>query len=188
MIAKCLYQNLIVTNKPKQQFHTNYPTPTWIKRATFYVVRFFILIDGLDMENLQNWVRSIMALLLGLWASLPELTHLLIWLMIADTALGLTIAVRQRELSAAAAWNGATKKLGSLLMVGVAALLNPHIQDFIEINLVQVASAFYIVPELTSIIRNAAILDIPVFVQMQPILRYFQAASGTDTEAKSNGK
>jgi toxin secretion/phage lysis holin len=136
------------------------------------------------MENLQNWLRSLMAILLGLWAALPELTHLLVFLMVADTILGLTIAVKQHNLSASSAWDGATKKLGSLLMVGVAALLNPHIQDFIEINLIQVASAFYIVPELTSIIRNAAILDIPVFVQMQPILRYFQAASGETVEAK----
>jgi toxin secretion/phage lysis holin len=136
------------------------------------------------MENLQTWLRSLMAILLGLWAALPELTHLLIFLMVADTVLGLTIAIKERNLSASSAWAGATKKLGSLLMVGVAALLNPHIQDFIEINLVQVASAFYIVPELTSIIRNAAVLDIPVFVQMQPILRYFQAASGETVEAK----
>lgn len=135
------------------------------------------------MEHVQNWIRSITAVLLGVWASLPELTHLLIWLMVADTVLGVAVAIKQRNLSSAQAWNGATKKLGSLLMVAVAALLNPHIQSFIEINLVQAASAFYIVPELTSIMRNAATLEVPAFTQLQPILRYFQAASGSD-EAK----
>ena len=135
------------------------------------------------MEHLQGWIRSVMAVLLGVWASLPELTHLLIWLMVADTILGVAVAIKQRNLSSAQAWNGATKKLGSLLMVAVAALLNPHIQSFIEINLVQAASAFYIVPELTSIMRNAATLEVPAFTQLQPILRYFQAASGAD-EAK----
>lgn len=129
------------------------------------------------MEHWQGWIRTFMAALLGLWQALPELTHLLIWLMVADTLLGLAVAVKQKNLSATTAWNGATKKLGSLLMVGVAALLNPHIQNFIEINLVQAASAFYIVPELTSITRNAAILDIPVFTQFKDILRYFEAAS-----------
>lgn len=130
------------------------------------------------MEHIQGWVRTMFALLLGLWAILPELTHLLVWLMVADTCLGLAIAVKQHNLSASSAWDGATKKLGALLMVGVAALLNPYIQNFMEINLVQAASAFYIVPELTSIMRNAAILEIPVFTQFQPILRYFQAAGG----------
>ena len=127
------------------------------------------------MENLQNWIRGIATVLLGVWAALPELTHLLVWLMVADVVLGLAVAVKQRNLSAAAAWTGATKKLGSLLMVAVAALLNSHIQAIIQINLVQAASAFYIVPELTSIMRNAAILEIPIFTQFQPILRYFQS-------------
>lgn len=134
------------------------------------------------MEHLQAWVRAVAAVLLGVWAALPELTHLLVWLMVLDTCLGIIIAVKQRNLSASAAWDGATKKLGSLLMVAVAALLNPHIQAFIEINLVQAASAFYIVPELTSIMRNAATLEIPAFTQLQPILRYFQAASGESKE------
>lgn len=136
------------------------------------------------MEHLQSWIRSITAVLLGVWASLPELTQLLIWLMVADTVLGIAVAVKQHNLSSAQAWNGATKKLGSLLMVAVAALLNPHIQSFFEINLVQAASAFYIVPELTSIMRNAATLEIPAFTQLQPILRYFQTASGSDEVKK----
>jgi toxin secretion/phage lysis holin len=130
------------------------------------------------MEHLQSWIRTIMAVLLGVWAALPELTHLLVWLMVIDTVLGIAVAIKQHNLSSAQAWNGATKKLGSLLMVAVAAVLNSYIQRFIEINLVQAASAFYIVPELTSIMRNAATLEIPAFTQLQPILRYFQTASG----------
>lgn len=43
----------------------------------------------------------------------------------------------------------------------------------------QATSAFYIVPELTSIVRNAAALDVPVFVQMQGVPRYFQAVAGS---------
>lgn len=138
------------------------------------------------MEHWQGWIRGVAAVLLGLWNAMPELTHLLIFLMLADTALGVAVAVKQRNISSTAAWSGATKKLGSLLMVGVAALLNPYIQDVVQVNLVQAASVFYIVPELTSIARNAAILEVPVFSQLTPILRYFQAASGSDT--KTEGK
>lgn len=140
------------------------------------------------MEQWQGWVRGVTAVLMGAWAALPELTHLLIFLMLADTALGLAVAIKQRQLSSSAAWTGATKKLGSLLMVGVAALLNPYIQDIVQINLVQAASVFYIVPELTSIARNAALLDVPVFTQLQPILQYFKAASGETTKPSDEKK
>lgn len=137
-------------------------------------------------ERLQAGVRVTAAAVMGLWAALPELTQLLVWLMVADTVLGLMVAVKRRNLSAKLAWNGATKKIGSLLLIGIAGLLNPHVQSFIEINLVQAASAFYIVPELTSIARNAAILDIPVFVQFRTILGYFQAVAGeTDAAGKT---
>lgn len=99
-----------------------------------------------------------------------------------DVLLGLILAVKSHDLSAQAAWQGMTKKIVSLLLVATAALLNPHIQGIIEINLTQAASAFYLVPELTSITRNAAALDVPVFTQMKDILRYFQ--SRNDNSAK----
>ena len=130
------------------------------------------------LERVRLVVQLLAAMIMGFWAMLPELTQLLVWLMVADTALSLMIAIRKRDLSAKVAWAGATKKVGSLILIGVAGLLNPHVQGFVEVNLVQAASAFYIVPELASISRNAAILHVPVFVQMSSILRYFQAASG----------
>ena len=78
----------------------------------------------------------------GFWAAMPQLTQLLLLLMVLDTALGVTRAIRAHDLSAHAAWEGATKKLGTLLLVAVAAVLNPYVQNFLEINLVQAASAF----------------------------------------------
>ena len=39
--------------------------------------------------------------------------------------------------------------------------------------------ALYIIPELTSITRNAAALDVPVFVQMQ-VMRYFVPFRGNN--------
>lgn len=130
------------------------------------------------MEHIEKAAQWGVAAGVAFWAALPQLTQLLLLLMVIDTVLGLTRAVRQHDLSAQAAWTGATKKLGTLLLVAVAAVLNPYVRNFLEINLVQAASAFYIIPELTSITRNAAALDVPVFVQMQGVMRYFQAASG----------
>ena len=140
------------------------------------------------LERIRLVVQVLVAMVMGFWAMLPALTQLLVWLMVADTALGLMIAIRKRDLSAQVAWTGATKKIGSLILIGVAGLVNPHVQGIIEVNLVQAASAFYIVPELTSISRNAAILHVPVFVQMSGLLRYFQAASGAPPAKEDESK
>lgn len=132
-------------------------------------------VDGIS--QFHQYIKGLVVLVAAFWYSIPELTQLLVMLMVVDAIFGVWVAWKQRNLSATRAWEGMTKKIGSLLLVGVAALLNPHIQDIIEINLVQAASAFYIVPELLSIMRNAAILDIPVFSQFTTVLRYFQSAS-----------
>lgn len=126
------------------------------------------------MEQLQKGVQFVLAAVAAFWYSLPELTQLLIGLMAIDIVLGLILAVKRHDLSAETAWNGMTKKVVSLLLVATASLLSPHIQGIIEINLTQAASAFYLVPELTSITRNAAALDVPVFTQLKDILRYYQ--------------
>lgn len=135
------------------------------------------------MEHVEKAAQWGLAAAVAFWAALPQLTQLLLLLMVLDTALGVTRAIRAHDLSAQAAWEGATKKLGTLLLVAVAAVLNPYVQNFLEINLVQAASAFYIIPELTSITRNAAALDVPVFVQMQGVMRYFRAVSGQQPDA-----
>lgn len=140
------------------------------------------------MERVQAWIRWVTAAVAALWYGLPELTQLLIALMAVDVLLGVIVAIRARDLSAREAWNGITRKMVTLLMVGVAGLVNPHVQDFMEINLVQAASAFYLVPELTSIVRNAASLDVPAFVQMQGILRHFNVVSGAEKEKEHDAK
>ena len=127
--------------------------------------------------NALTITRWGMTMLMAFWGGIPQLTQLLVWLMVIDVALGVCVAWKQKDLSAKAAWEGMTKKIASLLMIAVAGLLNPFIHGLVEVNLVQAASAFYIVPELLSITRNAAILDVPVFTQFTVVLRYFQAVS-----------
>lgn len=138
----------------------------------------------LSMERIKVGIQWVTTAAAALWTALPELTQLLILLMAADIVLGIILAIKERDLSPSRAWSGITKKIVSLLLVGVAGLVNPHVHDFIEINLVQAASAFYIVPELASIMRNAAAMDVPVFVQLKDIMSYFQAASG-DSDARN---
>ena len=129
------------------------------------------------MDNALTIARWATTIVVAIWGNVPQLTQLLVMLMVIDIALGVCVAWKQRDLSAKAAWEGMTKKIASLLMIAVAGLLNPFVNGLVEVNLVQAASAFYIVPELLSITRNAAILDVPVFTQFTVVLRYFQAVS-----------
>ena len=141
-----------------------------------------------NISYIYHYFKWVVAAIAAYWGAVPELTQLLVYLMAVDMAFGIWVAIKQRNLSATRAWDGVTKKLGTLGMVVVAALVNPHIQNIIEVNLVQAASAFYIAPELLSIMRNAAILDIPVFSQLTPVLRYFQSAGEPKEEdGNTNG-
>jgi len=76
-----------------------------------------------------------------------------------------------------------TRKIVSLILVGVAAMLTPYIGGLVEINLAQAASAFYIVPEMLSISRNAARLGVPVFSEFERVLEYFRSYSTKPTQA-----
>lgn len=136
------------------------------------------------METVVAWVRYCSAAVLAFWAAIPELTQLLMALMVIDMILGIAIAVRQKDFSPTQAWDGVTRKLGSLLIIGVAALMDPYAKRIMEVNLVQAASAFYMVPELGSIIRNAAILDVPVPPQFKSITQYFRSLSGEEPKDK----
>lgn len=136
-----------------------------------------------NVEPFMHYIKWVAALVSALWGGVPDLTRLLFVLMVIDTLFGLTVAIKERSLSSSMAWSGVTKKLGTLGMVVVAALLGPY-NPIPEISLVQAASAFYTVPELLSIARNAAILHIPVFSQFSGVLRYFQGISGHREEDK----
>jgi len=99
-----------------------------------------------------------------------------------DILLGVILAIRHRDLSVTTAMDGMTRKIVSLILVGVAALLTPYVSGLVEINLAQAASAFYLVPEMLSISRNAASLGVPMFSQFEQVLEYFRAYSSTRTE------
>jgi toxin secretion/phage lysis holin len=105
-------------------------------------------------------------------AAIPELVWLLVGLMLADVVFGLAAAWNTKDVSPTAMWKGVSNKLLSLGIISIAALLDQYI-DLLSVDLVQVATLFYIGPELLSIIRNAAIAGVPVPPQFTQVLRYF---------------
>lgn len=138
-----------------------------------------------DIDRVLDWLRVAAAAVAALWCAIPSLTQLLIIMMSVDILLGIILAIRHRDLSVQTAMDGMTRKIVSLILVGLAALLTPYVSGMVEINLAQAASAFYIVPEMLSISRNSARLGVPVFAQFEQILEYFRSYSGggkTDTD------
>lgn len=136
-----------------------------------------------DIDRVLDWLRVAAAAVAALWCAIPSLTQLLILLMGVDILLGLILAIRRRDLSVTTAVDGMTRKIVSLILVGVAAMLTPYVGGLVEINLAQAASAFYIVPEMLSISRNAAQLGVPVFSAFERVLEYFRSYSTKPTQA-----
>lgn len=136
-----------------------------------------------NIDRVLDWLRVAAAAVAALWCAIPSLTQLLILLMGVDILLGLILAIRHRDLSVQTAMDGMTRKIVSLILVGVAALLTPYVSGLVEINLAQAASAFYIVPEMLSISRNAARLGVPVFSEFERVLEYFRSYSTKPTQA-----
>lgn len=133
---------------------------------------------SVNIDRVTDGLRWGTAAIAALWTAIPSLTQLLIILMGVDILLGTILAVRRHDLDVGTALDGVTRKLVSLILVGVAALLTPYVSGLVEINLAQAASAFYIVPEMLSISRNSASLGVPVFSEFERILDYFRSYSG----------
>lgn len=79
--------------------------------------------------------------------------------MVLDTVMGLLIAFATKSMSSSASWKGVTKKMGVLLIVAFASVVDPFIPT---VPLALFVCFFYIVPEGLSIFENADKLGIPI--------------------------
>lgn len=139
------------------------------------------------VETVQNIVRVAVAAVAGFWHGLPHATQILLLLMAADVALGVGVAIRDKAYNLDTARAGAFRKFGVLAMVGIAGVLTPYVVDVVGVNLLQAASAFYAVPELASVTRNAATLGAPSFPQLELVLGYFDRQSVDKSRASVEG-
>lgn len=120
--------------------------------------------------NPLGWLGAVLGAFV---ASVPALTWLLVVLMFIDTLFLLAVSVLNKDVSSWAMRKDATKKVGSLGIVAVCALIQPHISLF-NIDLVMVSTLFYLGPELVSILRNAVLLGIPIPPELVGVMSYFQ--------------
>lgn len=122
--------------------------------------------------------------LAALWSGLPGLTQFLLVLMGIDILFGVWLAFQTKTVNPTKAWAGVTKKVGTLVLVGLTALFHSYV-PFEAVDLTQASSAFYIVAEMLSITRNAVRLGIVVPPQFEQILTYFE---GFTSEHKDKDK
>lgn len=90
------------------------------------------------------------------WAMAAPYLLTLLAVMALDVLMGLTIAVKTRKLSSSASWAGISKKMGVLIVIALAGVLDP----MIPVPLALIVCTGYIVPESLSIIENACKLGV----------------------------
>jgi toxin secretion/phage lysis holin len=127
----------------------------------------------IHVENPMVYLKWMLAGLAAFLHNVPELTWFLLILIAIDILFGTWAAIHDHELSSSRMWDGLTKKAGSLIIVALGAAINRFV-GIKGIDFVMVFTAFYIAPELLSILRNAAVVGIPVPPQVTSVMRYFQ--------------
>ena len=126
-----------------------------------------------DAEGVVSYAKWIAATLVAFLDGIPELTWFLIMLMVLDLIFGIGVSFKLGRPSIRLAWEASTRKIYSLGIIVLAALVDQYV-DLLGIDLVQVATVFYIGPEILSILRSAAILEVPVPPQFAQVLKAFQ--------------
>lgn len=137
---------------------------------------------SVSLEKALEFSRWVIAAVAAFLSGIPELVGLLVLLMIIDTLFGFEVARKNKSLSVQVAIEGASGKVYRLGAVAVFAIFQAYVQ-IPGIDLVLAATVFYIAPEILSIIKNLAILGVPVPPQIDRVLEYF-ADKGRSNENK----
>lgn len=114
--------------------------------------------------TLKGGLGAVSAVVAMLFNQLGDFFPILLGLMLADIVLGLLVAFDRRTISSAVSRRGMTMKIGMLIQVGVAALIEPLLGG---VDASTAAIGFFCFTELVSIVENAADLGL----QIPPILK-----------------
>jgi len=106
------------------------------------------------LDDMPHFMKAVLLWLQGQ----PILTSLLL-MMAIDMAAGIAVAIMRKKLSSTISWRGACKKVIMLLLVGVAALLEPFAGG---LPLTKMVAAFFLYNESLSVLENAAEAGVPL--------------------------
>jgi toxin secretion/phage lysis holin len=116
------------------------------------------------MLTVMHWMKSV-----------PALMPLLI-LMGLDIAMGLFVAIATKRLSSSASWKGMARKVCQLILVAVAAVIEPFANGMPVLSL---ACMSFIVTETISIMENAAQAGVPLPGALVELLAKLKDSKGT---------
>lgn len=105
----------------------------------------------------------------------PTVGTLLV-LLVMDFICGIMVASVAHKLSAARAAKGVTRKVYTVLLVGVAATFEPYTGGM---PLTKIVALFYCATEAISILKNAAALGIPL---PKPLVEVLEKVRGDNDE------
>lgn len=101
------------------------------------------------------------------WVHQVPMVSTLLILIGLDVAAGLLVAFDRKALSSTISWRGMTRKIFTILLVGMAAVIEPFAQG---LPLAQIVAMFYSLTEAVSILENAAALGLPLPAQLVDVL------------------
>jgi toxin secretion/phage lysis holin len=123
---------------------------------------------------------AIASFLFGGWTQL--MTVLVVFIVI-DFMSGLVVAGKNGEASSRELWFGVTRKIGTLIIVAVAHLLDTIIGDAHLIR--DAAIFFYLAGELLSLIENTGRLGVPIPPVISKAVQVLRGKSGDDSNEQN---
>lgn len=93
------------------------------------------------------------------WLNSQPVISTLLLLMVMDIITGTFAAIIKRTLNSSISWQGMSKKVVMLILVGFASVLETFSQG---VPLGKLAAMFYIVTEGLSIVENAGLAGVPL--------------------------
>lgn len=93
------------------------------------------------------------------WLRGQPVISVLLLLMALDVVAGTAVAIGTKTLSSPLSWQGMSRKVLTLILVGVAVLVEPFTGD---LPLSKMVALFYTATEALSIVENAAVLGVPL--------------------------
>ena len=130
----------------------------------------------------MGW-RAALALAAGVfWQGLDPLVKLLLWIMVAEGTLWTLHALVSWSRNRQEVFQYLSLKLGVLVVLGVLAAIDPHTFPYLHISLASSGTIFYLVFELSNLVRDAHNLGVPLPPQLEQVLTALRAG-----QEKKNG-
>lgn len=113
-----------------------------------------------DVIKFFSWVAAATT---GLIVAVPSAFKALVVVMLFDIIVGSIAAGMEGKLSKTVAWNGVSKKIVTICLIGLCYVaIKPVAGAQITNDLAQMVTAFYIYVESISILENAIKTGIPI--------------------------